>query len=66
MANSDCSVARCQAGGGGCEFHSQCDRKAVAEERDQDMGFDAFLCLVMDRPQAQAALECIERLFNVR
>jgi hypothetical protein len=65
MADSASGAARrVQAGGGGLDLGPQGDAQAVAEERDEDVGLNPVLELVVDRPQVQVGLERPERLLD--
>lgn len=48
---------RGEAGGKRVELSPQSHVRAVSQERDEDMRFDANLFLVMDRPDRQIAIE---------
>jgi hypothetical protein len=53
----------------GCQTWSQITQpaaqghmQAVGQEGDEDMGFDAFILLMMNRPHRQIALQVLKRL----
>jgi hypothetical protein len=48
-------LGRSETSGGGAQLLLQADPEAVAEEGDQDVGFNPLLKPVKDRPQAQLA-----------
>ncbi len=39
--------------------------EAIGEERHEDVSFDAFVCLVIDRPDGKIDLEFLERLLHL-
>jgi hypothetical protein len=60
MAASLSSTAR-EAGRQLLELRAQRDVKAIGQERDEDVRFDAVLKLVVDRAELQIVLEILER-----
>ena len=54
-----------ETSGGGAQLLLQADPETVAEEGDQDVGFNPLLKPVKDRPQAQLAFECAKHSFKV-
>jgi hypothetical protein len=51
--------------GSGAQLLLQADPETVAEEGDQDVGFNPSLESVKNRPQAQLAFECAKHGFKV-
>jgi hypothetical protein len=51
---------RREAGGQRLELGAQRDVKAVGQEGDEDVGFDAVLKLMVDRAELQVVLEILE------
>lgn len=49
-----------EAGSQGPKPGPERDVQAIGQERDEDMGLDALLQLVMDRPQLQIVLQIFE------
>src|SRR5258707_15426072 len=53
--------SRGEAGGQRLELSAQRDVKAIGQEGDEDVRFDAVLNLVVDRAELQIVLEILER-----
>ncbi len=58
--------SRGEAGRQGAQAPLEGDLQAVGDEGDKDVGLDAVVELVVDRPDREAALEFLEGLFDFR